>query len=383
MAAIVEGLWGDDVPRSAVGIVRTTVWRLRRALADVDDLVLQGTPSGYSLGIDPDAVDALAFERLLARARREADAGRPAEARALLDQALALWRTDELVDLDGPGPLRSAAVRLEQLRLAATEERIDARLALGHDAEVVADLEALTRRHPYREHLWAQLMTALYRSGRQADALAAYQQVRTVLVEEVGVEPGPELRALERAVLDQAAGLGWSGATGGTGPPPVGASPPEDRAFVGRVAERALLARRLDEARAGRFGVVLAAGPPGIGKTALAMWAARARRRRRCAGHGRARRRGRRPAVPAPARAHRPMGRTGAARRDRRAGRAPGPAPGRDRPRARRAPRPGRPAGPRRRERRPLPPVRGRQPVDRGVGHVRPGGPCARRPPVG
>jgi DNA-binding SARP family transcriptional activator/tetratricopeptide (TPR) repeat protein len=278
-STIIHSLWGDDAPSSATGIVRTYVWRLRQALSEVDGIILAGRPPGYVLEVDPDRVDAHRFHRLATEARRRLDAGRPDEALALLDEALGLWSGDALADLDAFESLRPTIVRLEQLRLTAVDDRIDARLALGHHAALIGDLEALTRQEPYRERRWCQLMVALYRSGRQADALAAYQSVRAILVDEVGVEPGPELRTLEREVLEQSVDLRWVAPPGPPAAetprepprptPPVIVEGPRAGRFVGRADERARLARALDETRAGRFGAVFIGGPPGIGKTAL------------------------------------------------------------------------------------------------------------------
>src|SRR3954470_10029274 len=136
-STIIHALWGDDAPSSATGIVRTYVWRLRQALSGVDGVILAGRPPGYVLEVDPDRVDAHRFHRLATDARRRLDAGRPDEALALLDEALDLWSGDALADLDTFESLRPTIVRLEQLRLTAVDDRIDARLALGHHAALI------------------------------------------------------------------------------------------------------------------------------------------------------------------------------------------------------------------------------------------------------
>jgi DNA-binding SARP family transcriptional activator len=278
-SALVQMLWGDEVPGSAVGIVRTYVWRLRQALSAVDEVTLAGRPPGYVLEVDSDRIDARRFHRLASDARRRLDTGQPDDALALFDQALDLWSGNALADLDGFESLRPAVVRLEQQRLTALDDRVDARLAVGHHRALIGDLTALTEQHPYRERTWCQLMVALYRTGRQTDALAAYQTVRKILVDEVGVEPGPELRKLEREVLDQSVVWGSESsrdvvnsvqATGRPSAPAFARVPGVGR-FVGRAHERARMARATHEARNGRLSAVFIGGPPGIGKTALAM----------------------------------------------------------------------------------------------------------------
>jgi tetratricopeptide (TPR) repeat protein len=273
------------------------VSRLRSLLSKECDVELASRSGGYSLAVDPTRIDAHSFERLVAQARREADEGAPEAASATFDRALALWRGHVLADLHHqPDP--AAATRLEQMRLAAVEERVDIDLALGRHVDLAPELEVLTEAHPFRERLWGQLIVALYRAGRQGDALAAYQRVRATLVDELGIEPGPELRAVERHVLDQADQLRWpAGAMpadrgGRTVPPrrqgsPTGAAPQvplpaalahpaHDRLLVGRGVERTLLDLSLEVARAGHVSAVLVGGPPGIGKTSLLAWLARA-----------------------------------------------------------------------------------------------------------
>ena len=176
--------------------------RLRKALGDGDALVT--TPAGYELRLaDPEQLDANRFERRLADGRRELAGGAPAAAAAALEDALSLWRGRPLDDLAYEPFAQPEIARLEDLRVAAFEELTEAKLALGRHAEVVGELESLVGRYPYREHLTAQLMLALYRCDRQADALQAYQDARRRLVDELGIEPGERLRELERAILAQ------------------------------------------------------------------------------------------------------------------------------------------------------------------------------------
>jgi DNA-binding SARP family transcriptional activator len=198
---VAHALWGEEAPAGAAKTVQVHVSRLRKALADPG--LIATTPAGYELRVDPDRVDAHRFERLLAEGRSELAAGRPREAAAVLGSALSEWRGDPLADLAYEPFAQAEIARLDELRLAALEQLVEARLALGAHAEVVGELEALVTRYPYREGLWALLMLALYRSDRQADALQAYQDARGRLVEELGIDPGERLRALERAVLEQ------------------------------------------------------------------------------------------------------------------------------------------------------------------------------------
>jgi DNA-binding SARP family transcriptional activator len=198
---LAQALWGDEAPTGAVNTVQVHMSRLRKALGDSEALVT--TPAGYLLRVGPDELDAERFERRLAEGRDELAGGRPEAAAVTLDEALALWRGRPLDDLAYEPFAQHEIGRLEELRIAAVELRIEARLALGRHSEVVGELEALIAQHPYREGLRAQLMLALYRCDRQADALAAYQDARRALTDELGIEPGERLRELERAILAQ------------------------------------------------------------------------------------------------------------------------------------------------------------------------------------
>lgn len=190
--ALVTGVWGDEPPAAVRASLRNHAARLRRELGD--RLVTHG--DGYLLRVGPDELDLDRFARLVAEARY-AD---PARRAALLHDGLALWRGPALADLAGE-PVHAHAAHLNERRLAAIEERIDADLELGRQGELVAELELLVAEHPFRERLRGQLVLALYRSGRQADALVAYAATRRTLVEELGAEPGPELQELQRAIL--------------------------------------------------------------------------------------------------------------------------------------------------------------------------------------
>ena len=206
---LIEGLWGEDAPPSAAKMVQNYVWRLRSVLGDDSGAEILTRGRGYELRIDPDAVDARRFERLL-------EAGRAARSGPSTDaarEALALWRGPPLADVADEPFAASQIRRLEELRLEATELAIDADLAVGRHAEVAAEIEGLIAEHPLRERLHGQRMLALYRCGRQAEALEAFRDARRVLVEQIGVEPGPELRRLHDAILRQDAGLEIEAAT--------------------------------------------------------------------------------------------------------------------------------------------------------------------------
>jgi DNA-binding SARP family transcriptional activator len=233
---LVDGLWEQDAPQTAVKTLQTYVSQLRTVLepdrpqGELGGILVTG-PSGYQLRADPGDIDARRFEELLARGRdRLAEA--PAEARRLLGEALGLWRGAALPEFAAEPFAQGEIARLAELRTVAVEERIQADLALGLHAAVVGELRELAREQPLQERLWAQLMLALYRSGRQADALHAYQEARRALAEQLGIDPGPALRRLEEQILRQDATLEWpSGAgraetaAGRTAPAPVVAAP--------------------------------------------------------------------------------------------------------------------------------------------------------------
>ena len=261
---LVDDLWGARPPATAPKAIAVYVSRLRKLLP-ADVLVTQ--PQGYVLSVDPESIDACRFERLLA----EAHAAAPERAAGLLREALALWRGPALAEFPEEPFARLEASRLEDLRLGALEERIEADLALGGHREVVAELEALLAAEPHRDRLRAQLMLALYRSGRQVDALEAYRNARAAL-DELGLEPSAELRQLERRILEHDPGLDQVQASRHLvervalpGPLVPGSPFP----FVGRERELAALRERLSRAAAGEGAFVLVAGEAGAGKTRL------------------------------------------------------------------------------------------------------------------
>lgn len=194
---IVEDLWEDGAPPTASKMVRNLVSHLRRLI----DGRLVTAGRGYRLDVPPASLDLERFEALAAQGRRELAAGRPDAAAATLTDALSLWRGAPLGEFAYERFATAEIVRLEELRATAVEDRLDAQLALGLHAEAVPELEQLVERYPLRERLRRQLMLALYRSGRQAEALEQYRRARAMLVEELGLEPAAELRELERAIL--------------------------------------------------------------------------------------------------------------------------------------------------------------------------------------
>ena len=197
---VVDELWGERPPDTATKTVQVYVSRLRKALGE-GVLVTRG--GGYVLELDPDDVDADRFERLAGEGREALDRGEPRAAAKSLAEALELWRGPPLTDFTYEPFAQNEIARLEEQRLVALEDRIDADLALGRHAALVSELEALVAEHPTRERLRGQLMLALYRAGRQSEALESYRDAQRTLQEELGLEPGPELQQLEQSILNQ------------------------------------------------------------------------------------------------------------------------------------------------------------------------------------
>ncbi|MDX6426512.1 MAG: hypothetical protein QOD52_1917, partial [Gaiellaceae bacterium] len=197
---LIDEIWGESAPQTAPKMVQNAVSKLRKSgFAEV----LTTRAGGYVLQVDPDAVDARRFERLLEQSRAALAANRPEVAEQLLAEAQTLWRGAPLADLSTTRFARLEIDRLEELRLEATEATIEAGFALGRHRELSATLETLVAQHPVRETLRLQLMTSLYHSGRQAEALAVYQAARAFLRDELGLEPSPALQRLEQAILLQ------------------------------------------------------------------------------------------------------------------------------------------------------------------------------------
>ena len=282
---LIDIVWGDQAPATAATTLQSHVSHLRRALGDKATIVAR--PPGYVLemgeaGADVDATDVLAAERLIREAGQSAD---PVERETLLEAATALWRGRPLADLNGLAWFDDQVQRLEHLLMQARHTLIDARLALGQHLELIPELESFSRMHPLHEHTHGQLMLALYRAGRQGDALAAYQRLRRTLDEELGIRPSQQLRDLETAILRHDPSLEAPAPPVRVGNGTVPAQlPPSISAFTGRRRELNQLDGLLAGAVADADGtgrpvsVVISAisGTAGIGKTTLAVhWAHR------------------------------------------------------------------------------------------------------------
>src|SRR6266536_2549394 len=201
---LIEELWGDAAPASVESAVHVYLSRLRRLLDSAGGTgLLVRQAHGYRLRVEPDRLDATRFAGLAREGREALAAGEAERAADRLRRALALWRGPALADLESERFAIAAAARLEEGRVSALEQRLEADLALSRDQELIGELETLVAEHPYRERLHAQLILALYRSGRQAEALRAYQQARRTLADELGLKPGHELQELEQAILRQ------------------------------------------------------------------------------------------------------------------------------------------------------------------------------------
>ena len=206
---LMDELWPRLAPERAAANLQVRMSELRKALRAVDESGrLETRAPGYLLRVEPDELDLARFEQLVASGRDELAGGDPVSAVALFDSALSLWRGPALADIDGVVTADGERARLDEERLGALESRIDALLACGRHAETVAELEALTGAHPLRERLWQQRILALYRAGRQAEALRAFRELRQNLVNQLGLEPGPDLRALEAQILRHDPALG-------------------------------------------------------------------------------------------------------------------------------------------------------------------------------
>jgi DNA-binding SARP family transcriptional activator len=264
---MLDWLWGEHAPATAQSNLYTYISALRKVLDSPSRI--EAGPNGYLLRVTPGEVDVTLFEDLAAQGQQALSAGRHDVALERLTRALCLWRGESVLEeLPLPAPLRCEAARLERLRATVVDASLEARLALGQHGEMLADLEALTRRDPLNERIRAQLMLALYRSGRRADALTIYQGARMTLAAEVGIDPGPDLVRMHQRILADDPAL--------TPPPAVAArrAPAElpigPAAFTGRAAEIARLCTMLTS---GSSATAISAitGAAGVGKSALAV----------------------------------------------------------------------------------------------------------------
>jgi DNA-binding SARP family transcriptional activator len=276
---LIDELWGGEAPQTAAKSLQVHVSQLRKVLeperksGESGQVLLTRAP-GYLLSLEPDQLDVERFKRLYDEGREGLAKGDAETAATKLGEALALWRGAPLADLTYASFAQSEISRLEEMRLAALEDRIEADIECGRHASVIGDLERLISSEPLREHPRRQLMLALYRSGRQAEALEAYLDARRTLTEELGIEPGRELKDLQAAILRQDPELDLK--TPAEAPSPaaaavgsIAAKAPSE-SFVGRESELAEFQAAFDETLAGRMSLFLIAGEPGIGKSRLA-----------------------------------------------------------------------------------------------------------------
>ena len=291
---IIHGLWADEAPSSATATLQAYVSQLRRILEPdrpprTPPKMLLTREPGYLLAVRPDQVDAERFTTQVRHGRELIEAGRFDEAQRALTDALALWRGEPLQEFLDEEFTAGPLARLGDGWAAAAEDLADALLGAGRVAMAVDRVREVVERHPYRERAWGQLMLGLYRDGRQAEALAAYRRARTILDQELGLPPGPELRALEASILRHDPALAWrtrtpappvelaSLATDAMSQPASAPSltvPPAAERMVGRTAQVAWITERIAAARNGNGGLLLVSGPAGVGKTVLAEVAA-------------------------------------------------------------------------------------------------------------
>jgi DNA-binding SARP family transcriptional activator/tetratricopeptide (TPR) repeat protein len=278
---LIDDLWPDRPPRDGEGAVQNLVFRLRQAFAPsgAEEVLITRDP-GYLVIAGVDDLDASRFEHLVVDARLAVAAGDGRVGGALLREGLGLWRGPALAEFTDLGFAALEAERLGELQRSATEDLHEAELELGRHGEIISELEAFVAANPLRERAWALLILGLYRAGRQAEALRAYQQLRGRLADELGIDPNPSLRALEQQILSQDPGLEWLApeAAHPSGGFALALPPMAWRGhFVGRDDELEALQQSWKETTLGVLGVAVVAGEPGAGKTRLvsqfAQWA--------------------------------------------------------------------------------------------------------------
>ncbi|MET8512824.1 AfsR/SARP family transcriptional regulator, partial [Streptomyces sp. NPDC005077] len=268
-AELIDAIWGEEPPSQALAAVRTYASRLRKIL-DPDTLI--SNAGGYAMRTRPDALDLTAAQELAADAEKARAGGDRSRARTLINEALALWDGEPLASVPGPYA-ENQRTRLEEWRLQLTENRLELDLELGCHAEAVSELTALTAAHPLRERLRELLMIALYRSGRQAEALAVYADTRRLLADELGVDPRPELSQLQQRILQADEELAHPAdeavpAPAVVRPAQLPATVPD---FTGRASFVRELGNRLATAEGSVMAVSALAGIGGVGKTTLAV----------------------------------------------------------------------------------------------------------------
>ncbi|MBO0814890.1 MAG: tetratricopeptide repeat protein, partial [Actinobacteria bacterium] len=281
---LIDEVWGEHPPRTALRTVQGYVFRLRRLLGCGPDGPLVSRQGGYELVVADESLDAHVFTRLVDSGRRDLTRGRPEDAISHLSAALDLWHGPALADVSATPTVAAYAARLEQARVDATEDRLAALLDLDRNDDAVGEAQRLVADHPLRERLWEQLMLALYRCGRRGEALQAYQRARKQLVAELGLEPGPQLRDLQQAILgdDPKLSRAIRGSAHVTGPVIPAQLPADAAAFTGRDTHL----ERLDALQLGDAGstsavvITTIVGAAGVGKSALAVhWAHRIQHR--------------------------------------------------------------------------------------------------------